>query len=168
MAGIRHFPPDLNYYLNDMDGKKIAGTRLLNWADEAGIGYILFHMDPTEDSGCDDVILCTAQWDVKATADLYVTGSNVVIDLLLHSWLLTARWVDAPPLESDNRWYMLHVADDVLTDMPDSLVEEMQIHRMYAREGWRHRRDLEPLTERESHDTDQDPQVQPAPTTGGG
>ena len=130
MPGTRHPQMDLSYYLNNSEAMHHAATRLLNWVEQSGVAYVLFHILEQSEQGCDDVIFCTNEWEIFEEASVRKTGNapgTAYVDIRDNLWLLRTRYKEGPiPDDTNTCWWIISVQEDILTPANDEIVEMMQ------------------------------------------
>lgn len=133
MPGIRYPCLDLSYYLNDPAAIKSAGTRLLNWAEQSGVTYILFQLEDECLQGCSDVLLFTSECRVFDNAYLLRSGqvdskNAIYVDLTENLWLLRARYEEesARFASASTVWFVLNVREDTLSLLSADFIDQMQ------------------------------------------
>lgn len=133
MPGTRYPCLDLSYYLNDPVAIKLAGTRLLNWAEQSGVAFIVFQLEDECIQGCSDVFLCTSECRIFDYAYLLRSGqvdskSAIYVDLMENIWLLRARYEEesARFVSASTPWFVLNVREDTLSLLSEDFVDQMQ------------------------------------------
>ena len=138
MAGIRYPELDINYYLGDRAMRDKAIVRVMNWAENAGVSYIMFRMQ--DEMTCDAAISCTEDFRAYADTEVLRAGPTVgpgsdVVDLEINGlWIFAARLCDSAVWILPGTWFIWRLNDDTVSYALQSRVCEVQDARQIARE----------------------------------